>query len=157
MNRKVTALLMLMMMCSTVFAAELPDVVGEWHCVSEYVQPLTTEYNGETQGRTLYRTYSRENPVGTFDVILTEGTGTGSLYVPENVNTAEGLMPSNEGFELLTVSGHRAIMEAPSYMPLALAVNAGDNIILTIESISLGKNDLVRVAEEILSSWRVTE
>ncbi|MBR0186937.1 MAG: hypothetical protein IJQ24_12995 [Synergistaceae bacterium] len=154
--RKVFALL-IFMVCSPVFAAELPETIGEWHSVNKFLQPLITEYNGESQGTVTYMTYTRESPSATLDVILTEGAGTGNLYVPEKVNTDKGMMPSDSGFEVLKVSGHDAIFESRAFMPLALTVQAGDNIILTLESPSAGRDDLLRTAEVILSSWRVTE
>ena len=152
---KVFALLILM--CSPVFAAELPETLGEWHSVSKHIQPLTTTYNGESHGTVTYMTYTRESPSVTLDVILTEGTGTGSLYVPEKVNTDRGMMPSDSGFEVLKVGGHEAILESHAFMPLALTVKAGDNVTLTLESPSAGRDELVRTAEVILSSWNVTE
>ncbi|MBQ6972737.1 MAG: hypothetical protein IJP86_10345 [Synergistaceae bacterium] len=41
-------------------------------------------------------------------------------------------------------------------MPLVLAVNAGDNITLTLESPSLTWDELAQIAEVILS-WNATE
>ena len=154
--RKVFALLMLMI-CSPVFAAELPEALGEWHSVSKYIQPLITEYNGESHGTVTYMIYKRESTSATLDVILTEGAGTGNLYVPEKVNTDKGMMPSDSGFEVLMVGGHDAILETHAFMPLAFTVQAGDNITLTLESPSSGRDELLRTAEVILSSWRVTE
>lgn len=149
--------IMMLLTAGPVFALELPDNVGEWKTVTTNIIPLITEYNNEAHGRVTYRTYVRENPSSTLDVILTEGTGTGNLYVPEKVNDTPGMMPSDSGYERLTVSGHDAIIEAQSFMPLALAVNAGDNITLTLESPSLSRDDIVRIAEEILSSWKNTK
>ena len=142
--------------CGKVFAGGLPDEIGEWHKVSENVTPLITEYNGESHGRITYRTYKRESPSAFLEVILTEGKGTGNLYVPESVNTSKGMMPSDSGFEIVKVAGHDAIIESQSYMPLVLAVNAGDNITLNLESLSESKEELMRIAEEILS-WRDTK
>ena len=149
--------LLILMVCSPVSALELPDSLGEWHSVSKYIQPLITEYNGESQGTVTYMTYSRESPSANLDVILTEGAGTGNLYVPEKVNNEKGMMPSDSGFEVLTVGGHDAIIETHAFMPLALTVKAGDNITLTLESSSTGRDELLKAAEVILSSWRVTE
>lgn len=152
MRRIITAsLLMAVMLSGHVSAYELPDVAGEWHSVSENVVPLVGSC------RAVYRTYTREAPKGTLEVILTEGAGTGSLYVPDSVNDAEGMMPTDAGFKLLTVSGHKAIVERQSFMPLVLAIDAGDNITLTIESSSLNENELSEFAEVILSSWNATE
>lgn len=137
--------------------AELPDVAGEWRCVKEQVVPLIAEANNENLGRMVYRDYEREAPFGSVQVILSEGSGTGSLYVPEKVNYSEGVMPSGSGYRLLVISGHNAILENHAYMPVALAVNAGDNVVLTIEAGSLTESETVRFAEEILSSWKDTD
>ena len=154
--RKFLAALMIFA-CGEAFALELPENVGAWHSVSTNILPLITDYNGESHGTVTYRTYRRELPSGFLDVILTEGTGTGSLYIPEKVNTEGGMMPSDSGYETLRVSGHDAIIESQSYMPLVLAVNAGDNITLNLESSSANREELIMIAEEILSSWRNTE
>ena len=143
-------------LCGMSYADELPDSVGEWHSVSTNITQLITSYNGESHGRVIYRTYKRESPSGFLDVILTEGSGTGTLYIPQKVNDSQGMMPNDSGFELVKVSGHDAIIESQSYMPLVLAVNAGDNITLNLESTSAGKEELIRIAEEILS-WRSTK
>ena len=140
--------------CDSVFALELPNRVGEWQIVSTNILPLVTTYNGESHGRVVYRTYKRESPSAFLDVILTEGAGAGSLYVPEKVNASKGMLPNDSGFEVVKVSGHDAIIESQSFMPLVLAVNAGDNITLNLESPSANTEELVRIAEEILSSWK---
>lgn len=138
-----------------VFALELPNQIGEWHEVSTNILPLITTYNNESHGRVVYATYKRESPSAFLDVILTEGSGTGNLYVPEKVNDSEGMMKSDSGFEVVKVSGHDAIIESQSFMPLVLAVNVGDNITLNLESPSANREELMRVAEEILA-WKNT-
>lgn len=154
--RKFLAILMLTV-CSPVFAVEIPDVIGDWRMTDEKIMPLITDYNNELHGRVIYRTYKRENPIGVLEVIITEGSGTGRLYVPEKVNGSKGMMPGDSGFEVLSVDGHAAILEERSFMPLVLAVDGGDNITLNLESPSMNRDELVRTAEVILSSWRVTE
>lgn len=154
--KKFLALLMLTV-CSPVFAVEIPDVIDDWHMADEKIVPLITDYNNELQGRVIYRTYKRENPIGVLEVIITEGSGTGRLYVPEKVNDKKGMMPGDSGFEVLSVDGHAAVLEEQSFMPLVLAVDCGDNITLNLESPSTGKEELMKIAEVILSSWRVTK
>ena len=139
------------------FALELPDAVNEWRCVKEDVVPLVLDANHENLGRMVYRDYEREMPKGTLQIILTEGKGTGSLYVPEHVRDSKGAMPSESGYKILNIVGRKSVLEKHSYMPLVLAVDAGDNVILTIESSSLNENELVTFAEEILSSWSSTK
>ena len=151
------ALLMMLMLAACAEALELPEAVSEWRCVSEHVTPLVLDANGENLGRIVYRNYEREAPKSYVQVILTEGRGTGSLYVPEHVRDSQGVMPSESGYKTLSVSGRRAILEEHSYMPLALAIDAGDNLILTLESSSLTEQELLSFAEEVLSSWSSTE
>lgn len=139
------------------FAAELPDSVNEWQCVKEDVVPLILDVNHENLGRMVYRDYVREMPKGTLQIILAEGKGTGSLYVPEGVKDSKGFMPSDSGYEILNVAGRKSVLENRAYMPLALAVSAGDNVVFTIETGSLTEDEIVSFAEEILSQWRSTE
>ncbi len=150
-------LLMMFLFVSGCYAGELPDSVREWRCVKESVTPLVLDANGENLGRIVYRDYEREAPKGYVQVIMTEGSGTGSLYVPESVRDSEGVMPSDAGYRVLSIAGRKAIMEAKSYMPLVLAIAAGENVVVTIESGSLGEDELVSFAEEMLSRWRNTE
>ncbi len=139
------------------YALELPDTVNEWRCVKEDVVPLVLDVNSEDLGRMVYRDYVRENPKGTLQIILTEGRGTGSLYVPESVRDSEGTMPSESGYKILSIAGRKSVLENRAYMPLALAVSAGDNVVFTIETGSLTEDEIVSFAEEILSQWRSTE
>lgn len=147
----------MMMFAASAYGFELPDSVGEWRCVKEEVVPLVADANGSMLGRMVYRDYERESPFGIVNIILTEGSGTGSLYVPEMVNDSEGVMPSDSGYRLITIAGRKSIMEVHSQMPAVLAVNMSDNIVLTIESQSLGESGMISFAEEILSSWKDTE
>ena len=155
--RKVFLAAMTVMFAQAALALELPDTCGEWRCVGEHVLPLVADANGEALGRMVWRDYEREAPKGTVQVILAEGRGTGSLYVPEKVNSSHGAMPAESEYKLLTVAGCPAILEVRSYMPVALAVKAGDNVVLTIESPSLDESGIAGFAEEILSSWNNTE
>ena len=157
MRKVFGVLVMLWVMVSPAVALELPEVVGEWRRVGEHVVPLVPTANSEDLGRMVYADYLRESPRGSLQAILTEGTGTGSLYVPESVRDSKGMMPADSVYRVLTVAGHAAILEGQSYMPVALAVNAGDNVVLTLETASLSEAEIVNLAEEILSLWRVTK
>ena len=152
-----TVLMIVMITGSQAFSAELPDSFGQWRSVNKNILPLVTEYNQESHGRVVYVTYKKISSSAVLDVILTEGTGAGNLYVPEKIRSEKGMMPSDSGFELLEISGHRAILERQSFMPLALSVKAGDNITLTLESSQAEWDELVKAAEGILSLWRATE
>ena len=156
--RKILAVtIFLFIFCGHSNALELPDNFGQWKKVSENILPLVTDYNQESHGRFVFVTYKSETPVRFVDVILAEGSGAGSLYVPEKVNAQKGMMESDSGFEAVSVSGREAVIESQSFMPLVLAVNAGDNITLTLESSSLERDEMIKTAEAILSSWKATE
>lgn len=155
MRKFLLVIFLLLSSCS--YALELPEAINEWQCINENIVPLILDANGENLGRVVYRDYVRESPKGSLQIILTEGKGTGNLYVPEKINNSHGVMPSDSGYKILSISGHKSILESQSFMPLALAVNAGDNVILTIESSSLNENELINFAEEILSSWSSTK
>lgn len=142
-SRRIIAALLLLY-CSCAYGAE------EWHLVNEYITPLIAVANSQDLGQVIYRDYERYNPAGLVTTILTKGVGTGALYVPEKVNAAKGLMPADSSYEVLEVVGRKAILENQSYMPLALAVHVDDNTILTIESISLNHDEIIKFAEEIL-------
>ncbi|MBR0034234.1 MAG: hypothetical protein IJP54_01030, partial [Synergistaceae bacterium] len=83
--RRIVLVLTFLMFSGRAFAFELPDAVKEWRCVKEHIVPLVLDVNSEDIGRMVYRDYEREMPKGTVQIILTEGRGTGSLYVPEGV------------------------------------------------------------------------
>ena len=151
------AVMMVWLCAGGAYALELPDAVNEWHCVNEHVVPLILDANGENLGRMVYRDYVRDFPKGSLQIIMTEGRGTGSLYVPEGVRDSRGAMSAESGYEILNVAGRKSVLEKREYLPLALAVDVGDNVIFTIESGSLTESGIVSFAEEVLSSWRSTE
>ena len=138
------------------YGFEIPDKINEWHLVKEFSQPLIADVKSQDLGCVIYKKYERNSPVGTLQIILTEGKGTGNLYVPENVKNSKGVMPAGAGYKVIEISGKKAILENQSYMPLALAVNVDENIILTIESKALDENEIVNFAKEILS-WNITK
>ena len=142
-------------LCGGVFAGGLPDDVGEWHKVSENVTPLITVYNHESQGRITYGTYTRESPSGVLEAVLTEGAGIGSLYVPVRVNTSEGVLPGDSGFEVVRVAGHDAIVESRAYLPIAVAVNLSRDIILTVETLALDERGIIEFAENVIKYLKI--
>ena len=141
--------LMMLLLASCAYALELPDSVNEWQCVNEHIVTLTPSATSENLGRMVYRDYERESPRGYVQVILTEGTGTGSLYVPERVR-AGGLMPSDSEYRILDIAGRKAILERHENIPLSLAVDADNNVVLTIESSALDEEGIIEFAVNIL-------
>lgn len=156
MYRKFFVLVVLVMSSlshSCIHAAELPDSVLEWHSVSEYVLPLVTSPDNKNFGRCVYKSYVREAPKSFMCLILSEGSGSGSLYVPEHVDTSKGVMQTSSIYDILLVSGHRAVLERHEYLPHALAVNVSKDIILTVEAGSLNDSELVELAEIVIENF----
>lgn len=155
MNRKIffALFITLLLLPSHIHALELPDKIHEWHSVSEHVMNLIAAAGNKDLGKCTYKNYERESPRGYLQVILTEGSGTGSLYVPERVNDSKGVMSSPSGYEIVNVSGHNGIIEHHEYMPLALAVSVSKDIILTVESSSLDDKAIIELAEEIVKNF----
>ena len=156
MNRKIffALFITLLLFSSRIHALELPDTIHEWHSVSEYVVPLIATKDNKDFGRCVYRDYVREAPKGFMQVILTEGSGTGTLYVPERVNDSKGVMSSSSGYEIVNIAGHDSIIEHHDNMPAVLAVNVSKDIILTIETGSLNDESIIELAEELLKKFQ---
>ena len=155
MRRIIGALMVMGLMCGRVFALELPDSVGEWHSVSRHVQSLITEYNGESHGTVTYMTYVRESPSARVEVILTEGAGTGSLYVPENARGSRGVMPADSGYERLTVAGHEAVLETVPGMAVALAVCLSGDAVMTAEGQGVDAEGVVDFAGRMIDRLNI--
>lgn len=130
--------------------------ISGWVLKNESVTPLIASANSEDLGRVIYKTYERKSPRAAVEIILTEGKGCGSLYVPGNVDNSKKLMPASE-YKILEIDGHSAILENQSYLPLALAIRVSDNVVLNIESSSLNQEELISIAKEILSLWKNTK
>lgn len=154
MRRIFVACAAVLALCGACHAGMLPDVVGEWRCVNEHVQSLITEYNHESHGRITYRTYTRESPAGMLEVILTEGSGAGSLYVPESVRASKGVMPNESGFEVVDIDGCGAIIERHNHLPVALAVNVSGDMTLTIETLALDVEGVIDFAGNMLRTMK---
>lgn len=154
MRRIFAACVMVLALCGACHAGMLPDVVGEWRCVNEHVQSLITEYNHESHGKITYRTYTRESPAGMLEVILTEGSGAGSLYVPESVRASKGVMTSEAGFKVVDIDGRGAIIERHNHLPVALAVNVSSDMTLTIETLALDIEGVIDFAGNMLRTMK---
>ena len=140
----------------TIFNSQAIAAFKDWNLTSEFTQTLIPDANSEDLGRVIYRTYEREAPRGILEIILTQGKGTGNLYIPEKINDSKKLMPASE-YKILDINGLKAILENQSYLPLVLAIQVDDNVILNIESSSLTQEELISISREILSSWNFTK
>ena len=152
MRLKLTEIFFVLILSSCAYSLELPDELNGWHCVNEYVVPLVLDVNSADMGTITYRDYTQDNR--SIQIILTQGKGTGGLYVPEKVRDAKGVMPSGSGYEVLEVSGFKAVLERHEYLPLALSVNISKDTVITFESSTLNDEDITYFANSILSPLR---
>ena len=148
MLKKIIFAFIFMCFSSSAFSFELPNEIQNWHSVSEFVTPLIA--SEKDFGRVIYKNYESEKPKGFLQIIMTEGKGTGNLYVPSSVKNSKGVMPLNSGYEILNVSGKKSILETHENLPLALAINYSEDIILTIETYSLNREEILKFAEKLL-------
>ena len=149
--RKIILVPVLAFFCFSRAAHGFEIQISGWELKSEFVTPLIPDSNSEDLGRAVYKTYERESPPAVLEIIITEGAGTGNLYVPGSVKTSQGLMPASE-YKILEINGHRAIFENPGFLPSVLAVQAGENLIVNLESSSLALEELTGIAKEIFSA-----
>ena len=150
--RKFLVVLALLLLPSFASALELPDKVAGWKSAGEQVVPLVTQPDNINLGRCVYKSYVRESRRCEVQVILTEGKGPGTLYVPDKVKDSGGLFPSSSGYKVIDAAGRRAILETNENLPLSLAVRVDDNVTLTIESNALDESEIVIFAEALLSA-----
>ena len=134
---------------STSYALELPDNIQDWHAVKSKIVPLIA--SNQNLGEIIYKSYTRQKPLGNLEIILTQGKGAGELYIPEHVNNNDELFKAS-GYEITNISGMSAIIEKVENLPLALAVKVNNNITLTIETHSLNESELIKFAGDLLSN-----
>ncbi|MBQ7197055.1 MAG: hypothetical protein IJS40_06560 [Synergistaceae bacterium] len=164
MKKKFLILIFAFIISNLCFASEADcqSELANWKLKSEFIQPLIPSANSEDLGQVVYRTYERESPRGVLEIIWTEGKGTENLYIPANVDDSKKLFPGAE-YKILEIENHKAILEnqsdsrSPTHLPLALAIQVDDNVILNLESSSLNQEELISIAKEILSSWNFTK
>ena len=152
MRLKLIELFFVLILSSCAYCLELPDEINGWQCVNEYIVPLVLDVNSADMGTITYRDYTQHNK--SIQIILTQGKGTGELYVPEKVRDIKGIMPSGSGYEVLEVSGFKSVLERHEYMPLSLAVNVSKDTVITFESSTLNDRDIAYFANSILSPLR---
>lgn len=135
-------------------ALELPNKISEWRLTGEHVVPLITQPDNINLGRCVYKNYESNSPLGELQIILTEGKGAGTLYVPDedNAKSSEGLLPSSSGYEVVNISGKRAVLETNENLPVSLAIRYDENITLTIETNSLNEHEIKMFAESLLAA-----
>jgi len=150
-------ILSLIFILNSAFSCEAFNIdLRDWTLMSEFVTPLILDATSEDLGRVVYQNYQRISPHGTLEIILTEGKGSGWLYVPEYVDNSKKLMPASE-YKILEIDGHKAIFERQPHLPPALSVYVDESRVLNIESPALKQEELISIAREILSSWKNTK
>ena len=149
--RAVAALVLILTLSSPILASEafLPEELGNWRLSSKHVTELTTSQN---LGRWTSASYVRSEPPAQIEVQLTEGSGTGRLFVPEGVvSSDDGPIGFSSTYETLSVAGRRAILERSDVTGQALAVALGTRTV-TIESSGISREELLGFAESMIEA-----
>jgi hypothetical protein len=130
-------------------AAPLPDALAEWRGSQTQTTRLTAS---EELGLWTSRVYTRVAPIAGVEANLMEGSGPGSLYVPEGeVVGNEGPLCFSSTYETLIVAGKRAILERGDTTGQALAVSLDKERTLTLETKSLSKEELLDFAAQLIA------
>ena len=141
--------LLLILVPSSVQAAPLPDVLDEWHATPMETTRFRT--TSEDLGLWQNRIYTRTAPIASIEVDLMEGTGPGTLRVPENkVEKNDAPLGFVSTYRTLNISGKRAILERGEVTGQALAVAFDKNRTLTIETKSVSEEELLNFAERLI-------
>jgi hypothetical protein len=129
---------------SNVYALPMPDALGEWRASPEHVTEL------KDLGQWLSRIYTRETPIASVEVHLMEGSGPGTLFVPQGeVAGNDAPIGFSSTYETLNVAGHRAILERGEITGQALAISLGKDRTLTLETKSLSRKEFLDFAEKL--------
>ena len=131
------------------FAFFLPAELGNWRLLSDHVTDLTAS---EELGKWTSASYVRFEPTARIEVQLTEGSGPGELFVPEDIISSDddpiGFLST---FETLSVAGKRAILERDSVTGQALAVAMGTRTV-TFEASGISREVLLGFAENMIEA-----
>ena len=150
--RAAAALMFVLALSSPLLASSvdtLPGELGDWRLSSEYVTELTTSQN---LGKWINASYVRSEPPAQIEVQLTEGSGTGRLFVPEGaVSSDDGPIGFSSTYETLYVAGRRAILERNDVTGQALAVALGTRTV-TFESLGVSREELLGFAESMIEA-----
>jgi hypothetical protein len=89
----------------------------------------------------------------TMTVHLFKGPGPGPFYIPSgDMKTDDRPIGFGATYETLVISGHRALLEVYPYIGKALAIKAGKEKVLCIESTSLSQDELTRAGTILLEN-----
>lgn len=145
-----------MVLAILLIALPLSGAVGGWTLpeITGFIGGETTrtalEAPAGNYGDWLARTYV--GPGGrSVKVTLMAGQGAGRLSVPpEGFRGDDRPLGFGSVYEGLTVEGRGALLEEVPTLGLALAIAVADQETLTLESQSLGRDELIRAAEELI-------
>ena len=134
------------------FTASLPEELGNWRLSSEYVTDLTGPENLGNVGKWTSASYVRSEPPAGIEVQLTEGPGTGELFVPEGmIFSDDGPIGFSSTYETLNVAGRRAVLERSDVTGQALAV-ALETSTVTFEARGISREELLAFAESMIEA-----
>jgi hypothetical protein len=133
-------------------AAPLPDVLDEWRAAP--VAAIAFETASRDFGRWQSRAYIRSAPPAGIEVNLMEGTGPGTLRIPDGGAVPRDDAPSGFAFtyRTLNISGKSAILERGEVTGQALAIALGKNRTLTVETKSVPEEELIDFATRLTTA-----
>ncbi|MDR3231806.1 MAG: hypothetical protein LBT65_10230 [Synergistaceae bacterium] len=132
-------------------AAPLPDVMDEWDATPIAVTRFET--TSRDLGQWQNRTYTRSAPRASIEVDLMEGSGPGSLRVPEgDISRNDAPLGFSSTYRTLSLAGRRAILERGDVTGQALAVAFDKNRTLTIETKSVSEEELLDFAVRLMTA-----
>ena len=132
-------------------ASSLLEELGDWRLSSEHVVDLDVTAIGN-MGKWTSASYVRPAPPAVIEVQLTEGSGTGKLFVPEGtILSDDGPIGFLSTYETLSVAGRRAVLERSDVMGQALAV-ALKTCTATFEARGISRQELLSFAESMIEA-----
>ena len=138
--------------------AVLPDALNEWRRTSVQTTEFTTTKDGENFGQWENCVYTRSAPIASVETNLMDGSGPGTLFVPEGaspgneISTNDAPIGFSSTYETMYIAGKRAILESGEITGLALAVALGKDRTLTLETKSLLREELFIFAQKMIAA-----
>ncbi len=134
------------------FAAALPEVSG-W--INGALRETDLNAVSGNHGVWLEREYRTARGMK-FLAVLMEGAGP-KLWKPATQVNDGGVAPGGESAEKITVAGLDAILESRPILGRSLTVKISNDSVLTLESQSAGKEDLIGAAEILAEKIKSAE
>ncbi|NLL36188.1 MAG: hypothetical protein GX256_01550 [Fretibacterium sp.] len=126
----------------------LPRTLDEWQMETEDLLILRTA--SDDMGSLRSRNYVRHEPRAHVEVILMEGPGPGTLWLPSRkVRETDAPIGFGSTYETLRICEHEAILEYGETLGYALAIKLGDDRTLTLESRGISREELMNFAKRM--------